>query len=445
MRVVKALMVVVLILTSVTAMAQLKAEDVNTFTLKNGMKFLVLEDHTIPNINFYIFWKVGSRNEVPGITGLSHFFEHMMFNGAKKYGKGEFDRVMEGAGGSNNAYTSQNLTVYTNWMPSDSLEVMFDLEADRIRDLAFIDEIVESERGVVQSERITGLENSNYRYLAEQVQLTAMSAHPYRWSVIGYESDIANWTKQDLINYHRTYYAPNNGVCVVVGDIKPEEVKALAEKYIEPIPAQDPPRKVHTKEPKQLGEKRLEVHKKVRTPNIMISWHVPETSSPDYYPLSILDTILSDGRTSRLYKTLVDEKRLAVAVNAGLGLNFDPNLYSFYAVLAGGVKVEDLEKEMHAIVADIKKNGVTEKELEKAKNKLKMNFYYSMSTGSGKANTIGTYEMFFGDYHKLFNAVEDYDKVTLEDIKRVANKYLTKRNRTVGILRDLDIVEAEDE
>lgn len=426
------------LLCSSMAMAQLSADDVKTFTLDNGMKFLVLENHNIPNISFYIFWKVGSRNEVPGITGISHFFEHMMFNGAKKYGRGDFDRVMEAGGGSNNAYTTENMTVYTNWVPTDFLETMFDLEADRIANLSFDDKVIESERGVIASERITGLENSNYRLLEEQVKLTAMQAHPYRWSVIGYESDIKNWSKQDLINYHRTYYAPNNGVAVIVGDVKVDEVKRLAEKYIEPIPAQDPPRKVHTVEPEQLGEKRLEVDKKVSTPNILIAYHVPATNSPEFLALSLLDSILSEGRTSRLYKSLVDEKRLAVTVNTGLDYNFDPGLYYIYAICAAGVDVADLEAEIHAQIEDVVKNGVTERELQKAKNQWRMSFYRSMTTNSGRANTIGTFEMFFGDYKKLFTAVDDFDKVTLDDIKAVAAKYLKKKNRTVGILRDLE-------
>jgi predicted Zn-dependent peptidase len=178
------------------------AKDIQSFTLHNGMKILVLEDDSIPNANSYIFWKVGSRNERPGITGISHFFEHMMFNGAKKYGPKMFDRTMENAGGANNAYTSEDLTVYTNWFPSAALETIFELEADRIADLDINAKMVESERGVVASERTTGLENSNFRTLHEQLKGIAFQAHPYRWSVIGYESDIKGWSLADLKQYH---------------------------------------------------------------------------------------------------------------------------------------------------------------------------------------------------------------------------------------------------
>ena len=200
-------------------MSQSKATDIQTFTLSNGMKILVLEDNSIPNANMYLFWKVGSRNEYPGITGLSHFFEHMMFNGSKKYGPKMFDRTMEAAGGSNNAYTTENLTVYTDWFPISALETIFDLEADRIGHLDLDPKMVESERGVVLSERSTGLENSNFRNISEQVKGAAFLAHPYRWSVIGYESDIKNWSIEDLQTYFDTYYAPNNAVVVISGDV----------------------------------------------------------------------------------------------------------------------------------------------------------------------------------------------------------------------------------
>src|SRR5690606_14229492 len=186
---------------SLTVSAQMKVEDVRAFTLSNGMKFLVVEDFSIPNANMYLFFKVGSRNEHQGITGLSHFFEHMMFNGAKKYGPNLFDQTMEFNGGANNAYTTYDLTVYTNWFPVTAAEVIFDLEADRISSLSIDPGMVESERGVVLSERSTGLENSPWRELFQGVGATAFQEHPYHWPVIGYEDDMKNWTQEDLEEY----------------------------------------------------------------------------------------------------------------------------------------------------------------------------------------------------------------------------------------------------
>lgn len=430
--------IILILLFAALLPAQLKVEDVKTFTLKNGMKFLVLEDHSIPNANMFIFFKVGSRNEYPGITGLSHFFEHMMFNGAKKYGPKMFDRVMEAAGGANNAYTSQNLTVYTDFFPVSAMETIFELEADRIADLALDDKMVESERGVVLSERITGLENSNFQLLHEQVLGAAFLAHPYRWSVIGYESDIKNWKKSDLQRYFDTYYAPNNAVVVMSGAVKLKQVKKLAEKYFEPIPANAPPRPVHTKEPPQLGEKRLQVHKNISSPNILMVYHVPETGSKDYYALDMLNTVLSAGNSSRLYKALVDEKQLAVRVFTYMPEAFDPTLFHIFAVCAKGVDETALEKAIYEEIEKIEKDGVTERELQKVKNGKLMEFYHAMETIYGKSNTIGTYEVFFGSFEKLFNAPEAYKKVTVEDIKRVASTYFKKSNRTVGILKKIE-------
>jgi len=418
--------------------AQIKVEDVKTFTLKNGMKIIVLEDHSIPNANMYIFFKVGSRNEYPGITGLSHFFEHMMFNGAKTYGPKMFDRVMEANGGSNNAFTSEDITVYTDFFPSSIIEVIFDLEADRIGHLALDDKMVESERGVIISERITIMENSNRSLLDEQVKGVAFIAHPYRWSVLGYESDIKNWKKSDLQKYFETYYAPNNAVVVMAGDITLETVKMLTKKYFEPIPARTPPRPVHTKEPEQMGEKRLYVHKNVSSPNIMIVYHVPESKSKDYYPLDMLDSILSEGNSSRLYKALIDEKQLAVSVSTDFQNALDPTLFYIFAVCAKDTEEETLEKAIYEEIDKIIKESVTEQELQKVKNRKLMDFYHSMETINRRARTIGNYEIFFGGYEKLFNAPEEYQKVTVDDIQRVIGTYFKKSNRTVGILKKIE-------
>ncbi|HOZ70649.1 MAG TPA: pitrilysin family protein, partial [Chitinophagaceae bacterium] len=250
-----------LLLLGFITQAQMKADDVKTFTLKNGMKFLVVEDFSIPNANMYLFYKVGSRNEHQGITGLSHFFEHMMFNGAKKYGPKLFDQTMEFNGGANNAYTTENVTVYTNWFPASATEVIFDLEGDRISSLSIDPKMVESERGVVLSERSTGLENSPWEQLSQTLGGVAFLEHPYHWPVIGYEDDMKNWKQEDLERYFKTYYAPNNCVVVVTGGIKVEEVKRLAEKYLEPIPAQPAPPNVNIVEPEQTGERRVLVQK----------------------------------------------------------------------------------------------------------------------------------------------------------------------------------------
>ena len=431
----KKVMLSFLLLVTLIGYTQMKAEDVKTFTLKNGMKFLVVEDFSIPNANMYLFYKVGSRNEHQGITGLSHFFEHMMFNGAKKYGPKLFDQTMEFNGGANNAYTTENVTVYTNWFPASATEVIFDLESDRISSLSIDSTMVESERGVVLSERSTGLENSPWRNLVQAVQATAFQEHPYHWPVIGYEDDMKNWTQQDLEQYFKTYYAPNNCVVVISGALKFEKVKQLAEKYIEPIPAQTAPPKVHIKEPVQTGERRITVKKEVATPYMAIAYHTPEAKHEDYYALNILNSILTSGQSSRLYTALVDQQQLATEVYSSYGESFDPGLFFLYLVSNKEVDHDDLEKAIFVELDKIKNTGITEKELQKIKNQKLMEFYDQVETINGKSNNIGTYEVFFGDYKKMFEAPDNYNKVTIADIQRVAKKYFAKSNRTVGVLK----------
>ena len=413
---------------------QSKMDDVKSFELENGMKFIVLEDTSIPNANMYLFWKVGSRNEVHGITGLSHFFEHMMFNGSKNYGPKQFDRVMEANGGSNNAYTTENVTVYTDWFQKDALETIFKLEADRIENLTIDPKMVESERDVVLSERSTGLENSNYRVLGELVQSVAFKEHPYMFPVIGFESDIKSWTQEDLENYFNIYYSPNNATVVVVGDITFENVKALANKYMAPIKKRALPPVIRTIEPIQNGMKHVETFKDITTPNVVLAYHVPETKHQDYYALELLSSLLTSGNSSRLTKNLVMDSTIASQVYSFTDFSFDPCLFIFYAIAGDGYSAKKLEDALETQIAEIIKNGVADNELQKVKNQKLVEFYRSMETINGKANNLGTYDVFFGDYRKMYEAPQNFESVTNDDIKRVAGKYLDIKNKTSGYL-----------
>src|SRR5947209_7170571 len=261
--------------------AQERQFPVETKTLKNGMKVLVQTDRTIPNIALYIFYRIGSRNEGPGTTGISHFFEHMMFNGAKKYGPGELDKVMEANGGANNAYTTRDVTVYQDWFPRSALPLIYDIEADRIQNLSFEPQKIKSEREVVASERRLRTDNDNGGLLDEQLWATAYIAHPYQWPVVGWMSDIEHWTMEDLKHHFEMGYSPSNATMVVVGDVTPEEIFQLCEKYIEPITSHAPPPPVTTVEPEQLGERRLVVHKPAELPLLLVAYHTPKTNSPD--------------------------------------------------------------------------------------------------------------------------------------------------------------------
>ena len=416
------------------ATVQAQTFEVKTHTLKNGMKILVQPDHTIPNVALYIFYRIGSRNERPGTTGLSHFFEHMMFNGAKKYGPGMFDRAMEDAGGSNNAYTSRDLTVYQDWFPRSQLELIFDLEADRIRDLSFDPQVIESERGVVASERRTNVENSNFGILFEQLWATAYTAHPYQWPVLGWMVDIENWTLADLKRHFEMGYSPSNATMVVVGDVTSEEIIKLAEKYIEPIPSHDPPPKITTKEPEQQGERRVTVRKFAQLPLLMIGYHVPATVDPDYYALQVLQTILFSGQSSRMYQRIVDKDQLALSVSGNSSFSFDPGLFFIVSQPKAGIPVESVEKAIYEEMDKVKSGTVSDQELDKAKNILRANFFRQMKTINGRANALGSYEVFFGDYRKLFAAPDEFAKVTKDDLQRVAGKYFSNKNRTVATL-----------
>jgi zinc protease len=408
-------------------------QDIRTQTLANGMKVIVQEDHAIPNVAMYFFYKVGSRNEHPGATGVSHFFEHMMFNGAKKYGPKEFDRNMEKNGGSNNAYTSNDVTVYTDWFPSSALELMFDMESDRIRDLAFDPKMIESERGVVYSERRSSVDNSNSGMLSELAEAAAFEAHPYHWPVVGWPSDIESWTMEDLKSHWSMGYAPNNCVMVIVGDVKFDQVMALSKKFLEPIPRREPPPPVRTKEPEQLGERRVTLSKPAQLPIQMVLYHVPDSRHPDTPVLDVLATILSGGQSSRLYKRLVDSQ-LALSAGGGDGDALDPTLFRFTIQPRSGVDPAVTEKALFEELARLQTEAVPEAELRKAKNQMLAGFYRRLKTIEGRANLLGTYEVFQGDYAKAFDEDKRVEAVTAADIQRVAQKYFGVKNRTVATL-----------
>ena len=411
----------------------LAQQDVRTQTLANGMKVIVQEDHAIPNVAMYFFYKVGSRNEHPGATGVSHFFEHMMFNGAKKYGPKEFDRTMEMNGGSNNAYTSNDVTVYTDWFPSSALELMFDMEADRIRDLAFDPKMIESERGVVYSERRSSVDNSNGGMLSELAEAAAFEAHPYHWPVLGWPSDIESWTMEDLKSHWSMGYAPNNCVMVIVGDVRFDQVLALSKKYLEPIPRREPPPPVRTKEPEQLGERRVVLNKPAQLPIQIFLYHVPDAKNPDMPVLDVISTILSQGQSSRLYKRLVDSQ-LALSAGGGAGDALDPTVFRFSITPRSGVDPAATEKALFEELARLQSEPVPDAELRKAKNQMLADLYRRRKTIENRANLLGEYEVFHGDYAKLFTADQEIEAVTAEAIQRVAQKYFTSKNRTVATL-----------
>jgi zinc protease len=398
------------------------------------MKVIVWTDRDIPNIALYNWVRVGSRNEVPGITGIAHFFEHMMFNGTAKRTPGEFDRLMEAQGGSNNAFTSDDVTVYQDWIPRSALDLVFDLEADRIANLSFDPKVIESERGVVYSERRLRTEDSNEGFLAEQVQATAFVAHPYQNPTVGWPADIQGWKVEDLQKFFKTNYAPNNCTLILVGDISAEEGFALAKKYLEPIPRQEPPPPIRTTEPEQLGEKRVFVQREAQTPLLYYAYKSPPARDPQNPAINLLVSILTEGNSSRLHRLLVEEKKLAIEVGGTFQEGFDPMLTWLQLTLPEGANVGEVEKALDAALDQVVTQGVTDAELARAKNLFASSFWKQIATINGKAMLLGSFEVFDGDYKKLFDSPALYDKVTREDVQKAAALVLQKNHRTVGVL-----------
>jgi zinc protease len=418
---------------------------VRATTLANGLKVIVWPVHDIPNIALYNWVRAGSRNEAPGITGLAHFFEHMMFNGTTRRQPGEFDRLMEAQGGSNNAFTSDDVTVYQDWFPHNALDLVFDLESDRVANLAFVPQVIESERGVVYSERRLRVEDNNQGLLGEQVQATAFVAHPYQFPTIGWPSDIQSWRMEDLQRFFKTYYAPNNLTLVLAGDLVPEEVFALARKYFEPIPRQEPPGPVRTREPEQMGERLVVVRRKAQTPLLQYAYKAPAASDPRAPAVSLLLSILVDGDASRLHRLLVEQKKVAIEVSGHWQEGFDPGLLWLYLTLPEGSDPSDVQSVLDAELASIAHHGVTEAELARAKNLTASGFWKKLATIDGKAQLLGEYEIFHGDWLKLFEAPAQFENVTREEVQAVAHEILDRRKRTVGVLMPTTHGDGEDQ
>ena len=420
------------------------SEAIVSKTLANGLKIIVWPDHDIPNANFYTFYKVGSRNEYPGITGLAHYFEHMMFNGTTRRAPGAFDREMEAAGGSNNASTSNDLTIYTDWFPSSALETIFDLEGDRMANLAFDPKVVESERGVVYSERRSSVDNDNFGTLLEQMQATAFTAHPYQFPTIGWPSDIEHWKLDDLKKFFKTYYAPNNAVLVIAGDVDAAQVFALADKYLAPLQKQPEPTPITTVEPEQLGERRLVVERSdAQSPIVAYAFHSGMGAGDKRFPtLELLTTILSQGQSSRLHQRLVEREQAATQAGAFAEAGFDPGLLWVYAMLPPGGDMARVESLLDDELAKIARDGVSADELAKARNLKASAFWRGMATINGKARALGTYEVFNGDYRKLFDAPSAYDAVSAADVQALAKRILRIQNRTTGLLKPVAAKEA---
>ncbi|MCI0572649.1 MAG: insulinase family protein [Myxococcaceae bacterium] len=403
-------------------------------TLPNGLKVRLLPNRQTPLVSLYLFYRVGSRNERPGITGISHLFEHMMFNGAKRYGPKEFDRVLESRGGRSNAYTSTDLTVYHEDFASDALETVLDLESDRMRSLRISDETLASEREVVKEERRARVDNDIAGLMDEELGTLVYRAHPYRWPVIGWMADIEAISRPDCEQYFRTYYAPNNASLYLVGDFDPREALALVRKYFgaikpgpEPLPVIDP-------EPSQKGERRARVHHPAQAPSLMVGYRGPPARDPETLVLDVIQYALTVGEGSRLTRELVYGRELAVHAMMDWTWRIDPGTAIFFLELKPDSRPEQVEQALLAELDRVIADGLSEQELQKAKNNLRAHLLRELSTNAGRAHALGQYEALFGSWRAGLTLPAAYAAITNARVKEVAARYFAPERRSVVTL-----------
>lgn len=459
------------------------------FTLDNGLKFLVLERHEAPVISFHTYADVGAVDEVKGITGLAHLFEHMAFKGTKTVGtkdyeaeatamakidelflamkmerrKGEqADKVRleqlqnqfkeaqeetqeylvhdeyeeafsrEGSSGFN-AYTGQDATQYIVSLPSNKIELWMSMESDRFGNPVLRE--FYKEKDVVMEERRLGTESQPVGRLLEEFLAIAYKAHPYGEPIVGHMSDLETLTRSEAEAFFKKHYLPSNLTVAIVGDVNPQEVREVARRYFNRIPSGPKPDPVETVEPPQLGQRRVTVQDPAQ-PFVLIGYHKPSINHPDNAVFDAITEIVGIGRTSRLYKSLVKEKKIAVAASGFPGMpgNKYPSLFLFYAVPARGRTNQECEEAIYAEIDKLKNEPVLPEELEKAKTRSRAGLIRQLASNSGLASLLTFYEVITGDWRNLFKQLDDIDRVTAEDIQRVAKKYFTTKNQTVGII-----------
>ena len=402
-------------------------------SLANGLKILVLEKHDLPIASFQVWYRVGSRNERPGITGISHLLEHMMFKASGDIGSGDFARTVQKYGGHDNAFTSDDYTAYYENIAVEFLPRMMEMEAGRMHRLKLDSLEFESERSVVLEERRLR-ENSPWGRLAEESEAAAFMAHPYGWPVLGWASDIQSITLKDMHQHYSTYYAPNNATVVVVGDVNPKEMVKSVNQYFGQIPrGQQSPPLVATVEPVQVGERRVSVVRQAQTPLMIIAYHGCRAGEYDEAVLDLLSAILSGGESARLYQSLIYRQKLALYAEFYNVARTDPGLIAFYAAPIAGRTTAELEQAFYAELELVKTQGVTAEELAKAKNQLKAQYIFSRQNNYQLGEQFGSAAARNG-WHDASAYLKNLDKVKIENIKQAAIKYLTPENRTVAIL-----------
>ncbi|MBI4041301.1 MAG: insulinase family protein [Deltaproteobacteria bacterium] len=405
---------------------------IHYYRLQNGLEVLLAVQKEIPVFAYYTYYRVGSRNEEKGKTGLAHFFEHLLFKESKNYKEGEFDRIMEEMGAQTNASTGNDWTNYYEVLPADLLkiEMAIKLESDRMQHMIINEAQVTAEMGVVQNERRLRVDNSVEGKMGELLGDLAYEQHSYKHPVIGWMEDIEKYNVQDCLEFYQRYYAPNNATLILVGNIPVTETLDWIEQYYGSIaPSQIFQKEIPT-EPPQRKERKLKiVREDIDVEKALYGFHVPSENHPDIAPLDLLAEILFNGEGSRLYRRMIIEEEIVSDLGAGIEHLKDPGLFQISVAMRKGQPVQKASNRIFAEFENVKKNGVSSAELERAKNRYEMGYYHSLETVSGKARNLGHYHVVRGDYKEALTVFGNYARVTVEDIHRVAKIYFEDSNR----------------
>jgi predicted Zn-dependent peptidase len=404
--------------------------------LSNGLRLIVAEDHIAPVFSIAVVYNVGSRDERKGRTGFAHLFEHMMFKGSENVGPGEHFYTIFSNGGTMNGTTNKERTLYFETMPANQLEAGMFLEADRMRSLAIVKENLDNQRQAVQEERRQGLDNQPYGRTNEKVDELAFDNPAYKHSVIGSMDDLTAASTQDVASFFQTYYAPNNAIIAVTGDVTAAGVRALARKYFESIPSQPAPPPVDIAQPPQGGERRLSLDDPLaRLPRLDVSYRIPSDLSPDGDAVDVLTLILSAGRSSRFYENIVRQKQLAVNLNAFDPDSRGPRLLRIVATPTPGKPIDGLEAAIDAEIERIKTGPVADWEMDKARNTARRQLVANLGQSLTRAVQLAQFALVYNDPGRINTAYDRLAKVTAADVQRVARQYLIRDNRSVIVTR----------
>ena len=422
------------LISMLSALTPIDAAEVEEIVLENGLKVLLLEDHKSPAVTFQVWYRVGARNEKDGKSGLAHFLEHMMFKGTPTTGPEEYSRIIAKNGGRSNAFTSSDVTVYFATMSRDKIGIEIELEADRMANALLGETYFEAEKKVIQEERRLRTEDNPASALGEVASAVAFTIHPYRRPVVGWMQDIENLTRQDLVDFYKLYYVPNNAFVVVIGDFSTAEILPKIKSAFGKIPRRPEPPKVSSTEPEQRGERSVILKKEAQLPFILAFYHAPNLKSPDSFALDLLSVVLAGGRSSRLYHDLVYQQRLVRGVDADYSaVSIDPTGLSIYAQLLPGIEPPTVGREIDRLLEKAKSELISERELQKAKNQIEAAFIFAQDSIFGQAMKIGYYEA-VGGWRQMNEYLDGIKKVSREDIQRVARQYLSADRRTLGTL-----------